>query len=53
MGVAAIRTSGLTKRYGKVVALDHLDLEVSQGEVIGYLGPNGPVKRPRSAFYWG
>jgi ABC-2 type transport system ATP-binding protein len=40
----AIRTEGLTKRYGDAVALDHLDLEVSQGEVVGYLGPNGAGK---------
>jgi ABC-2 type transport system ATP-binding protein len=40
----AIRTKGLTKRYGGVVALDHLDLEVEQGEVLGYLGPNGAGK---------
>jgi ABC-2 type transport system ATP-binding protein len=40
----AIRTEGLTKRYGDVVALDHLDLEVGQGEVVGYLGPNGAGK---------
>ena len=40
----AIRTQGLTKRYGDVVALDHLDLEVGQGEVVGYLGPNGAGK---------
>lgn len=44
MGVAAIRTEGLTKRYGKVAALDHLDLDVVEGEVIGYLGPNGAGK---------
>src|ERR1700685_1423547 len=40
----AIRTEGLTKRYGDVTELDHLDLEVGQGEVIGYLGPNGAGK---------
>jgi ABC-2 type transport system ATP-binding protein len=44
MSTAAIRTEGLTKRYGDVVALDHLDLEVAQGEVVGYLGPNGAGK---------
>jgi ABC-2 type transport system ATP-binding protein len=44
MTAAAIRTEGLTKRYGEVSALDHLDLEVRAGEVIGYLGPNGAGK---------
>ena len=44
MATAAIRTEGLTKRYGDVPALDHLDLEVAPGEVVGYLGPNGAGK---------
>ena len=44
MSSQAIRTDGLTKRYGDVTALDHLDLEVDEGEVVGYLGPNGAGK---------
>jgi ABC-2 type transport system ATP-binding protein len=39
-----IRTSGLVKRYGKVVALDGLDLAVPKGTVFGLLGPNGAGK---------
>ena len=39
-----IRTAGLTRRYGKVVALSGLDLDVVRGEVFGYLGPNGAGK---------
>ena len=39
-----IQTSGLAKRYGKVVALDGLDLEVPRGTVLGLLGPNGAGK---------
>ena len=39
-----IRTAGLVKRYGKVVALDGLDLEVPKGTVLGLLGPNGAGK---------
>lgn len=42
--VAAIRTSGLTKRYDETVALYGLDLAVEPGEVYGYLGPNGAGK---------
>src|ERR1700735_2517012 len=42
--IPAIRAEGLTKRYRSVAALDHLDLEVAPGEVIGYLGPNGAGK---------
>ena len=44
VGTAAIRTEGLTKRYDDVAALDDLDLEVAQGEVVGFLGPNGAGK---------
>jgi ABC-2 type transport system ATP-binding protein len=40
----AIRATGLTKRYGEVVALDGLDLEVEAGTVMGLLGPNGAGK---------
>ncbi len=40
----AITVSGLRKSYGKTVALDGLDLAVAQGEVHGFLGPNGSGK---------
>jgi ABC-2 type transport system ATP-binding protein len=39
-----IRTTGLVKRYGDVVALDGLDLAVPRGTVLGLLGPNGAGK---------
>ena len=44
MSDVAIRTEGLSKRYGSVYALADLDLEVRKGEVLGYLGPNGAGK---------
>lgn len=44
MDVPAVRTEGLTKRYGGVTALDALSFEVQRGEVLGYLGPNGAGK---------
>ncbi|WP_336001493.1 ABC transporter ATP-binding protein [Halorientalis halophila] len=41
----AIRTTGLTKRYGsEVLAVDDLDLTVYEGEIFGFLGPNGAGK---------
>ena len=43
-GSAAISISGLTKRYGKLVAVDHLDLQVQRGEIFGFLGLNGAGK---------
>jgi polyether ionophore transport system ATP-binding protein len=42
--VDAIDVAGLRKAYGKVVALDGLDLNVATGEVHGFLGPNGAGK---------
>jgi ABC-2 type transport system ATP-binding protein len=39
-----IRTRHLTKRYGDLVAVDHLNLEVKAGEIFGLLGPNGAGK---------
>ena len=35
---------GLLKRYGSLVAVDHVDLNVAAGDVFGYLGPNGAGK---------
>ncbi len=41
---AALRCQGLVKRYGDLVAVDGLDLEVARGECFGLLGPNGAGK---------
>ena len=40
----AIRTQGLTKRFGKLTAVDHLDLTIEQGTLYGLIGPNGAGK---------
>ena len=40
----ALRVEGLTKRYGDLVAVDQLSLEVRRGEILGFLGPNGAGK---------
>ena len=41
---AAILTNNLTRRFGDFIAVDHLNLEVAPGPVLGYLGPNGSGK---------
>lgn len=41
---SAIAIRGLTKRYGKLTAVSNLDLEVYQGEILGFLGLNGAGK---------
>jgi ABC-2 type transport system ATP-binding protein len=39
-----IKVSNLVKRYGDLLALDHFNLEVGEGEIVGLLGPNGSGK---------
>ena len=43
-GEVVIRAEQLTKRYGATLAVDHIDLEVNAGEIVGILGPNGSGK---------
>jgi ABC-2 type transport system ATP-binding protein len=40
----AIEVRGLAKRFGKLQALDHIDLRIERGEFFGLLGPNGAGK---------
>jgi ABC-2 type transport system ATP-binding protein len=44
MGTRMIHTEHLAKRFGDIVAVDDLSLEVREGEVFGLLGPNGAGK---------
>jgi ABC-2 type transport system ATP-binding protein len=44
MSTPAITTAGLTRRFGKLTAVNQLDLEVPAGGVIGLVGPNGSGK---------
>src|SRR5438034_230164 len=44
MDAPPVEARGLVKRYGEIVAVDHVDLTVEPGDVYGYLGPNGAGK---------
>jgi len=39
-----IKTENLTRKFGELTALDHLNLEVSEGEIFGLVGPDGAGK---------
>ena len=41
---AVIKTVNLTKRYGTLVALSNLNLEIAEGDCFGFIGPNGAGK---------
>ena len=44
LAAAAVRLRSVTKRYGSLVAVDDLDLEIPYGSVFGLIGPNGAGK---------
>ncbi|TQQ80067.1 ABC transporter ATP-binding protein [Halonotius roseus] len=41
---AVLRTEGITKRFGGLTAVDSVDVEVHEGEIVGLIGPNGAGK---------
>jgi ABC-2 type transport system ATP-binding protein len=51
--VDAIRCEGLSKRFGRTLALDDLTLSVRPGEVFGFLGPNGAGKSTTVRLFLG
>ena len=42
--LSPLKISGLTKKYGKNIAVNNISLELSRGDVFGFLGPNGAGK---------
>jgi ABC-2 type transport system ATP-binding protein len=48
-----IQASDLTKSYGKILAVDHINFEVERGEIFGFLGPNGAGKTTTIRMFTG
>jgi ABC-2 type transport system ATP-binding protein len=44
MSEPVVQVDNLTRRFGEFVAVDHVSFEIREGEVVGYLGPNGSGK---------
>lgn len=44
MSETPVEARGLVKQYGRITAVDHVDLTVNRGDVYGFLGPNGAGK---------
>lgn len=47
-----IHIENLVKRYGDLIALDHLNLDIKEGEIFGLLGPNGSGKSTAIGVCW-
>jgi len=43
-GDPVVATRDLTKKYGKLIALDRLTMSVERGQILGFIGPNGAGK---------
>src|SRR5437899_13046482 len=43
-GDPVVATRDLTKKYGKLIALDRLTMTVERGQILGFIGPNGAGK---------
>lgn len=46
-----IEVKNLTKKYGKLLAVNNISFEVQKGEVFALLGENGPVSREKLVFW--
>ncbi|WP_173219954.1 ATP-binding cassette domain-containing protein [Kroppenstedtia pulmonis] len=44
MGEMIVKTTGLTRRYGKTTVVDQVNMHIQRGEIYGFLGPNGAGK---------
>lgn len=47
-----IHIENLVKRYGDLIALDHLNLDIKEGEILDFWDQTAPENPPRSAVCW-
>ena len=46
-----LRTEGLVKKYGARTVVNHVSIDVTQGEIVGLLGPNGASLKPQTPAF--
>ena len=51
--MSVVEARGLAKRYGRIVAVDHIDFDVRRSECFGFLGPNGAGKTTTMKMIYG
>ena len=52
-GDLAIRARDLTRKFGSVVAVDHVSLDIERAHIYGFLGPNGSGKSTTIRMFCG
>jgi len=50
--IAIVEVENLSKSYGEVKAVNKVSFEVKQGEIFGFLDPNGAVKLQPFGYFW-
>ena len=51
MGKNILEIQNLTKYYGKIKGVENLSLKLEEGEIFGFIGPNGARKINNNSFY--
>lgn len=52
MGKNILEIQNLTKYYGKIRGVENLSLKLEEGEIFGFIGPNGARKIDNNSFYY-